>query len=272
MEKTFKYRSDNYDRETQRFVVPLYIKDELGNYNYSSTGTFLKYKQNHYLIFAAHALNNISSIDNICFFHIDGKLEHIIKDSIGYKIFEKEDIVVVDYFNKFFDGKNYFNLDITHLTGLDKKNFAWTGFPVSKTKSAAKNIHKTKSSETLKRDFIHSDNNGIFFKNAEYFTILSKLLIFNKDIIQGKYNREKINLKYAGDLSMGPHPRGMSGGAMYFFPKDTKLKDTLDNTFRFAGIGLEYKNNTIKGISKDKIIELLNIFNEENPLQFILDI
>lgn len=272
MNKNFEYRSDDYDRQKQRFVIPLYIKDKLGNYNYSSTGTFLTYKMNHYLVFAAHALNNNLSIEDIFILNNEGNLEQMIKDSVGYKIFVEDDIVIIDYFNIAFNGKNYFNLDINDLVGFDKNHFGWIGFPISRTKSMAKVIHKTKSAETLKKDFIHIDEKGIFFKNTEYFSIISRLMPSSKNAIQGKYNRNNVNLKYAGDLNIGPHPKGMSGGAMYFFTKNRRLKDVLDDTFRFAGIGLEYKDNIIKGISKNKIIELLDIFNVENPLQFTLDI
>ncbi|MGJ0371254.1 hypothetical protein NG764_00140 [Aliarcobacter cryaerophilus] len=273
MEKTFNYRSDNYDRQKQRFIIPLYIKDVLGTYNYSSTGTFLRYNgMNHYLVFAAHALNNNLSIEDIFIFNNEGKLEQIIKDSVGHRIFVEDDIVIVDYFNIAFNGKNYFNLNINDLVGFDKNHFGWIGFPISKTKSVAKVIHNTKSSETLKKDLIHIDEKGVYFKKMEYFSIETRLMPSNKNTIQGKYNRDNINLKYAGNRSKGPHPEGMSGGAMYFFTKNQKLKDTLDDTFRFAGIGLEYKDNIIKGISKYRIIELLDIFNEENPLQFNLNI
>lgn len=174
----------------------------------------------------------------------------------------------MDHFNSAFDGKNYFNLHISDLSGFNKNHFAWTGFPSSKTK--AKTIHKTKSQETLIKEHIHSSQSGMFFKNAKYFTILSKLINKNKNFILGKYNRKNTNLKYQGDVSMAPHPKGMSGGAMYFFTKEQKLKETLDDTFRFAGIGLEYRDNkNIIGVSKDKIIELIDSFNKENPIQLI---
>ena len=70
---------------------------------------------------------------------------------------------------------------------------------------------------------------------------------------------------------MATHPKGMSGGAMYFFAKKQKLKESLDETFRFAGIGIEYtKNNVIIGVPKDKIIELIEKFDKENPLKIYL--
>jgi len=53
MAKNFSYQSDDYDRQTQRFVVPLYIKDNLDNYEYSSTGTLIEYDKPHYVIFSS---------------------------------------------------------------------------------------------------------------------------------------------------------------------------------------------------------------------------
>lgn len=68
---------------------------------------------------------------------------------------------------------------------------------------------------------------------------------------------------------MAPHPKGMSGGAMYFFSKRQVLKSDLDLTFRFAGIGIEYRNNgSIVGVARGRIIELLDRFENENPIQF----
>jgi len=269
MAKNFSYQSDDYDRQTQRFVVPLYIKDNLDNYEYSSTGTLIEYDEHHYVIFAAHALEkNDDNIDNIYFFSTDGHLHKILNFSIGYKIYNDEDIVIIDHFNNRFDGKNYFNLNLKSLSGFDKKHFAWTGFPISKSKS--KKIHNTKSEEILKKQYIHSSENNIYFKNVKYFTIISKLESQTKNFIKGKYNRKNAKLKYQGDVPMATNPRGMSGGAMYFFSKGQKLKNTLDETFRFAGIGIEYKNDTtIVGVSRDKIIELIDLFDEENPVQFI---
>ena len=70
---------------------------------------------------------------------------------------------------------------------------------------------------------------------------------------------------------MGPHPKGMSGGAMYFFSKNQILKSSIDDTFRFAGIGIEYrKDNTIIGVPSREIIELMETFDKDNPLQFQL--
>lgn len=269
MNNNFAYQSDEYDRQSQRFVIPLYIKDELGGYEHSSSATLARYKGHHFIIFAAHALDGGVAFENVYTFGTDGGFHQIKSFAIGHQVFEKEDIVIVDCFNQALENKNYFDLNIKSMNGFDKKLFAWTGFPLSKSKS--KNIHKSNSLETLKTKFVHNDESGIYFKNAKYFTIISKVLTKNKIQISGTYKRENTNLKYQGDVSMGPHPKGMSGGAMYFFSKNQKLKASLDDTFRFAGIGIEYKkDSTIIGVPRQKIIELIEKFDSENPIKFDL--
>lgn len=268
MDNTSSYQSDSYDRQSQRFVIPLYSKDELGNYQFSSTGTLAKYKGHHYILFAAHALIGVD-FENIYTFGFDGDFYQILSFAIGHQVFEDEDLVVVDCFNQVLEDKNYFNLDETNLKGFEKKGFAWTGFPVSKSKS--KKIHRNSSKENLANKFVYIDESGNYFKNARYFTIISKIHKNNNIEITGEYKREKVNLKYQGDVSTGPHPQGMSGGPMYFFSKNQVLKNDLDETFRFAGIGIEYrKDNTIVGVPRIKVIELIEKFDEDNPLQFSL--
>lgn len=264
-----QYQSDSYDRQAQRYVIPLYIKDELGNYHYSSTGTLVKYNAHHYIIFAAHALAGNIGFENVYNFDKEGEFYKTQKYAIGHQIFKDDDIVIVDYFNQALDGKNYFDLNKNSLLGFEKKVFAWTGFPSSKAKS--KKVHKTKSQEVLKSQYVYTEGNEDYFSNVRYFTIISKLKSNNKIQITGEYDRKNTSLKYKGEVSMAPHPQGMSGGAMYFFAKRQELKESLDETFRFAGIGIEYKkNNIIVGVPKDKIIELIEKFDKENPLKIHL--
>lgn len=269
MADNFSYQSDSYDQQSQRFVIPLYYKDTLGNYEYSSTATLVTYKGSHYFIFAAHALNGVLKVSDFYILGADGELYAIYDFSIGYRIFEGEDIVVVDCFNKVLEGKNYFDISESSLLGFDKNHFAWTGFPSSKCK--AKKIHNTKSPETLRNQFVHEDESGIYFKSAQYFTIVSKVKGNNKKFITGSYDRKNTHLKYKGSVSMAPSPEGMSGGAMYFFAKGQILKNSINETFRFAGIGIEYKkDNSIIGVSRETIISLIENFNKEEPIQFSL--
>lgn len=263
------YQSDSYDQQSQRYVIPLYIKDELDNYEFSSTGTLVIYKGHHYILFAAHALDGNVEFNRVYTFGVDGQFYQIKSFAIGHQIFKEIDIVVVDCFNQAFDRKNYFNLDIKSLEGFEERAFAWTGFPISQ--STSKKVHKSNKQDTLIDKYVYIDENGNYFKNARYFTIISMFIKNNNIEITGKYERKNANLKYQGDVSIGPHPLGMSGGAMYYFAKNQVLQSSLDETFRFAGIGIEYKkDNTIVGVPSFKIIELLETFNKDNPLQFML--
>lgn len=54
---------------------------------------------------------------------------------------------------------------------------------------------------------------------------------------------------------------------MYLFSKDKILKEDIDSTFLFAGIGLSFlKDGTISGVSRYKVIELIKHFEEQSPL------
>lgn len=264
----FKYQSDSYDRQSQRFVIPLYIRDELGDYHYSSTGTFILYNQSHYVVFAAHALRNNDDIKNIHMLGSDGKFVDLVSISIGYRIFVEDDLVLVDCFNKMVDGKNYFPLENDFsFIGFDKNHFSWTGFPQSWCKT--KLIHRTKKSDSIANQTVVSNEDGLFFKNAQYFSISSKVRTFNQKEITGTYKPKNIDLKYKGPVSNGPSPEGMSGGAMYFFSKGQVLKNDLKSTFLLAGIGLSFKKDgSIAGISRHRMIELFKQFNEESPIEW----
>lgn len=269
MNSKFNYNSDSYDRESQRFIIPLYIKDNLGNYEFSSTGTLAKYNNHYFIIFAAHALSDTIAFNDVYTFFKDGSFFQLKEAAIGYQVFKNEDIVIVDCFNNYFDSKNYFNINKSSLHGFEKRSFAWTGFPVSKSKT--KKIHNSKSPSTLKEQYVISSSDGDYFTNVKYFTIVSKIKSNNRVEITGEYDRNGANLKYAGKVSTATHPSGMSGGAMYFFSKNQELKESIDDTFRFAGIGVSYKkDNTIVGVSRTKIIELIEKFNAHNPLTITL--
>jgi hypothetical protein len=146
------------------------------------------------------------------------------------------------------------------------------GLDFQQAKHLQKKIHNSKSTDDLREKYVTSQDENLYFTNAKYYTIISKLNSFHKLEITGKYDRKKVSLKYAGPVSMGIHPAGMSGGAMYFFAKKQELKDDIDSTFRFAGIGIGYKkDNTIVGVPQPKIISLLENLNSEHPLTITID-
>ncbi|EPJ5822013.1 hypothetical protein QDZ26_001872 [Pluralibacter gergoviae] len=262
----FIYNSDEYGRQSQRFVLPLYIKDDIGDYNYSSTGTLLNYNQSRYIVFAAHALEGGVDINNVCTLGTNGEFINLVDIAIGYRVFEEDDLVIIDCFNVEIEGKNYFLLqDKFSFIGFDRNHFSWTGFPQSWCK--AKVIHRTKKPDAIARENVIDHENGLYFKNAKYFTITSRVNSFNKIEITGHYEIKNADLMYKGKVSKGPSPQGMSGGAMYFFSKGQVLKDDIQATFLFAGIGLSFKKDgSISGISRYRVIELLNQFDDESPL------
>ncbi|GKS86452.1 hypothetical protein AVMA1855_19890 [Acidovorax sp. SUPP1855] len=269
MQNSFHYQSDEYDRQSQRFVIPLYLKDELENFHFSSTGTLAKYQNHHYILFAAHALSTEEDFQKIHMMLANGEFLPIHDLSIGHKVFEKEDVVIVDCFNRRLDSKNYFDLEQKSLLGFDKRHFTWIGFPASLSK--IKKIGKTITPAALVNRYFHSDSTGAYLTSAEYYKITSKLITNNAIEITGKYSRKNASLKYKGTVSTAYHPKGMSGGAMFFFTKNQILKPSLEDTFRFAGIGLEYlKDETIRGVPARRIVELLDEFDLANPLQFHL--
>jgi hypothetical protein len=51
------------------------------------------------------------------------------------------------------------------------------------------------------------------------------------------------------------------------------LKDSLDDSFRFIGIGIEYKkDNRIIGISKPRVISLIKQSEDKNPIDLEMHI
>ncbi len=261
--KKFYYQSDSFDRQSQRFIVPLYIEDEIGNLLFSSTGTFVKYNGLHYVIFAAHALEKARcNFDSVFIFCTDGTRRKLGESALYHKIYKEDDIVIVGYGCAAFDLKNYFDLNLGIMIGFEERIFGWTGFPSSKVK--AKVIHRTKKNETLANTFVYRDKEQNYYTNCRYFTIYSKIIDININFITGMYDPKKVKLKYDKNATQGVHPEGMSGGPMYFFKKDAQLGHSIEDTFRLAGIGIEYrKNKTIVGVAKPKIIDLINDFQEK---------
>lgn len=272
MNNEFNYKSNDYDRQSQRFVIPLYIKDGLGNYKQSSTATLVRYNNvHHYAIFAAHALEGGIDIRNVFHFSSDGSCYQLIQHAIGYKVFEEDDIVLVDFFNQRFDLKNYFNLDIEEMpNGVSSNFFCWTGYPLSQSKK--KDIHNTKSPESLIAEMVHNDESGSYITKIKYLTINSETVSFDNFCIKGFLARKgSVVSKNKGLLSKPPSLAGMSGGAMYFSNLEKKLSSTLDDTFFFAGIGVEHRvDGSIVGVSRYRILQLIKSFDESNPILFSL--
>lgn len=275
MNKDFKYDSDEFEKQAQRFIIPLYLKDELGNYQYSSTGTYVEYNDKFYLICAAHAISDKESVEDLHWLSPTGEMVGILSQSFYHKIFKEDDIIIVDYFNERYADRNYFNLNHTvsygELNNYFLDRFYWIGFPNSW--SNLKKISRTKKSETLKESNFHIDENGIYAKNAKYF-MMGALGVKpnNNDEVKGAIQTKNLPLKYKGTISNGPKLEGMSGGAFFTTILTTTAHhefESVKKSFIFLGIGVERsKDDIVKGVSKKRLIEILNEYLFEHPLEF----
>lgn len=262
------YNATEFERQAQRFILPLYVKNELDGHEYSSTGTFVKYNERYYILMAAHALDGDIDLNDIYFFSTEGEFCQLIifKSEPGYEVYEKQDLIVMDISSQSpIKGKNYFSLNENELIGFDQEQFSWIGFPSCKCKN--KKVHKTKSPETLKQKFVTYENGKCYSKSNPFFIITSKIIENDRLRILGTYDRKNVELKYQGPVTKGPSPQGMSGGAMYQFAINQELKSVLDESFRFIGIGIEYnKENNIIGIAKPIIIKLIEQLNAKKKI------
>ena len=267
-----EYRSDNFERMTQRFVNPIFVKDEMGNIRFSSTMTFVKYSREYFCIFAAHAIpNKDNNIDSMGYLSADGEFVYFNEIIKSKKIFNNHDIVICNTFRPL-HLKNYFDLDQKQsFIGIHKNLFSWVGFPAKKAK---KQYHKTQSSkEHIIKDVSFLDDGVAKWNNAEYLIITSKIESHNNIEISGYFENKKIDYKYSGFKEKGYSLKGMSGGAFFFEPKDRVIDSDLNKKFQFAGIGLEYQGEKlIKGASRVLIINLLKEYIENNSSEIHLEL
>lgn len=259
------YFSDSLEKHAQRFIRPIYIKDELGHYKYSSTMTLLEYNGLYFGSIAYHALIKDNSLFNIYLLFNDGKFVEL--DKLFYKsIFSKEDDVVIGYFG---DTKeptlNFFQLNDIENTD-PKFCFWWFGYPLKK---AHKSYRKNISNNEIVEKFIETSDTGVKRLNNKYYGICinSKENDDPKKVL-GTFINKDLVLKRQGNVTTGISLKGMSGGALFSI-KHYKLAEKLsfeelskdlNKFFLFNGIGLEHsaRDNIIKGCSSMRIYELID--------------
>ncbi|WP_107976660.1 hypothetical protein [Neisseria mucosa] len=270
----YKYRMGNYERIAQRFIIPIYFKDYDGFISPSSSATMIKYLHRYFLVFAAHAINyEEQKLKKIGCIRNDGEFEYLITEHQDkYFIYEKEDIVI---FECSVPGRNYFDLDNAKESIFMNKKLCWIGFPVKNSIS----LHKSKQNpEKIKNKYIAKDSINIIFKNTSFYLLQAKNINSeNDESIIGSYVNRNLSLQVAGFKPDGISLQGMSGGAMFFSPcLPTDPKSSIDwlnkkfdindfeifkyHFYQFAGIGLSYKDELIKGISKNNLKRLIEDF------------
>lgn len=274
MTKEFKYNSNDFERQAQRFVIPLYLRDELDNYHYSSTGTYIKYNSGFYLICAAHAVSDKENLKDLNWLSPSGEMVGVLSQSLYFKVFREDDIIVIDYFNQSSEGKNYFNLNyqvsLNEFKNYCLDSFYWIGFPNSWNK--LKTVSNTKSSNTLKEANFHVDDSGTYMKSIKYLMFPAMYIKPNSsNEVKGVIQTKNLQFKYRSNKSDAPSLRGMSGGAFFTTVLTTTEGhkfESIEKSFLFLGIGVERsKDNIVKGVSKKRLIEILDKYIFEHPLE-----
>lgn len=280
----FKYNANDYERQAQRHTIPLYKKDELGHYYFSSTGTFVVYNRNFFLIGALHALNeNDDKIENLYYFNSDdGSFHQMTSGVCGIQKFDKEyDIFIIDFFNKKWSGKNYFNLNKTYddFSSFFENAFCWLGFPHSwqEVKKKQKNFN----ANDMLNKYVHHINENTYTSTNKFLTLFSQMIDSDKEnFVCGSSPLGEVEFTYGGKKHI-PKLEGMSGGCFFIPTKTHNLAKfdngeiDLDNSFIFLGIGLEChkidkKSCKVYGLNRTTIKKLLQEYLDNNPLQLIV--
>lgn len=254
---TEEYKANEYYRQAQRFVYPLYKKDGMGGFSFSSTATFATYKGRFFCIFAAHALTaDEETVENIGMLTTDGNFVPLSVSCKAYKIYRDHDIVIC-ISDTPFEPRNHFNLAPREsATEFNTEGFGWIGFP---QKKAVQTIHKSKASpdKIINHLSVASDGRPVW-SNAKFLMIGAMLESKSESVIIGRFENVGVNYEYEGFKQQGYSPRGMSGGALFYGPKKFhSTPQSLEDLFLFAGIGLEYDRISIKGVPKERIISLI---------------
>lgn len=251
-----KFRVSPYELNAQRHIYPLYITDNRGGYEFSSTMTFVKSKGNNFCIFAAHAIHpKTDGIEQIGVFTTDGKFMPISTVSINHKVCRKRDLVACLTSGPF-ESKHYFDLDSIESSTEFMKDFGWIGFP---KKKAVEKIHHTKATKEKIQGYLTEGDDGLKkWTNANFLLLGVKLESESETEITGVYINKNTKYTHEGFKSNGYSLKGMSGGALFRGPKKLNNPQSLSDIFQFAGIGLEYQNNRlVKGASRRAVETLI---------------
>ncbi|EKE83436.1 hypothetical protein [Idiomarina xiamenensis] len=253
------FRVSSYELQAQRHIYPLYMADGRGGYEFSSTMTFLRRRNESFCVFAAHALDPRSDdIDKIGVFSTDGEFKAISEYSIAHKICRKRDLVACRT-SAPFEYKNYFDLDaVKSSSEWVEGGFGWIGFP---KKKAVEKIHCTKSNkEQLQKYLVDGEQGSKKWTNAEFLLLGAEMQSETDQIITGVFENKDVNYTHAGFKSNGYSLRGMSGGALFRGPNKINTDPPcLNDYFDFIGIGLEYDNReVVRGASRAAVKELLD--------------
>lgn len=252
-----EYKANEYYRQAQRYIYPLYKKGEFGGYIFSSTATFVTHKKQYFCIFAAHALEvNEKTLEKIGFLTTDGSFVSLAEACKSHKIYENHDVVICAADTPF-ESRNHFDLDPKPSDSeFNTTAFGWIGFP---QKKALKTIHPSKSTpDKIVGHLSIADDGQLMWNHANFLIIGAEIEEESAQQIVGKFENKDVAYEYEGFKQQGYSPRGMSGGALFHGPRKLCPEPKgLEDMFLFAGIGLEYDGSFIKGVPRDLILSLV---------------
>ncbi|MBI0679280.1 hypothetical protein HCH73_19845 [Citrobacter koseri] len=251
-----KFRVNDYELNAQRFIYPLYMKDGNGGYHFSSTMTFVKFDNQHFCVFAAHALpKDVDDLNQIGMLTTDGKFMPFSDIEVSHEICRIRDLVVCHTIGAF-EYKHYFDMGDNKSTTEISENFGWIGFP---KKKAIQVIHNSKAtSEKIKEHLTEGVEGLQKWTNANFLLIGMKQVSETESEITGFHDNENVQYTHEGFKQKGYSLKGMSGGALFRGPIKIRTESpSLNDFFDFVGIGLEYENNLVKGASKSSVLELI---------------
>lgn len=248
---------DRYPQNAQRHIYPLYMADGRGGYEFSSTVTFLRLKNQHFCVFAAHALPpNTSDLNQIGMFTTSGEFRPLSKVEISHKICRDRDLVACHTTGPF-EHKNYFDLSIDGSSTEFSENFGWIGFPKQK---AVQRIHNTRASKEKIQKYLTDGAEGLKkWTQPKYLLLGVELESISEKEVTGIHINKNVTYAHEGFKPQGYSLKGMSGGALFRGPKKIhEDSPRIADLFQFIGIGLEYKNDRlVKGASRYSVQEML---------------
>lgn len=241
-------------RAVSRFVYPIYL-EQMGNFTFSSTVSFVRFSHSYYAIFAAHAIEGKNiTFENVRILGSDSKFAALSKFTDCFHIFEQHDLVICRL-NQHIENRFYFNLE---QPCLHRDAFGWVGFPAKK---AVKQYHNSKvKSGSIGSVLTEVDGDIPKINNARFLVIGAKLHASPPESVAGEFSLDNADYEVDGTKTRGYSPQGMSGGALFQVNSDMINSGTVDDIFVFFGIGLSYDGRLVKGASKDLIVSLIKKF------------
>lgn len=251
---------DNFKVMAQRHIWPIFIKDELGGFEFSSTTTFVKRQDRFFCVFAGHAVpRGVTTLESVGVLTTDGNFVSFEKISVAYTIDRANDLVVCETTGPF-EEKNYFDLDTeSQSTVFKESGMGWIGFPKKKAKAK---YHRTKASpEHVKDDLSAFDDGSLKWENANYLLIGVQNIKKSEDEVSAYFDDKNVIYEKDGFKEQAYSLKGMSGGAFFHAPESFTSKPRyLCDFFKFAGIGLEHhaSDKVVKGASSELVKRLID--------------